>query len=104
MKSNNEIEGMVTLLKLQRKGIPEISGFGDNNHKNIDKTVRILERSIGADESEVENRLETLTDADEYDETAVAAYDWVLENSDEPLVDPDDHWVKKALESLKGAI
>lgn len=94
MKTRKEIKDQIELLKLQRKGIPHHSGFGDDNWASIDMQVRVLELALEQDEMEIEVALE-----DAEDQARRDALDWVLGNTDEDLVEPSDPWVKKAREA-----
>ena len=43
MRSINEINDMIEILKEQRKQLPEYSAFGDNNHRTIDLQIETLQ-------------------------------------------------------------
>lgn len=95
MKTKKEINAQIKLLKLQRVGIPERSGFGDDNHGNIDVQIRTLGMALVFPEHQIRDM------ADEQDilEAKQQALDWTLGRLSDDLVEPDDLWVKKALDA-----
>lgn len=95
MKKKSEIKNQIKLLKLQRTAIARHSFFGDDNHSNIDRQVEILEEALNLDEMDLEELQEA--SHEEGDEAVLQAYDWVLGNLAEDLVESDDPFVKKAL-------
>ncbi len=100
VRTRKEIVEQIRLLDLQRKGIPRFSSFGDDNHKSIDRAIAALNAALrGRDEAA--SMREREFDAEDYDESTVAALDWALCDSDEaPVEDGENNvWVKKAKES-----
>lgn len=91
MKTKQQIEKMVELLGLQRDGIPHYSHFGDDNYESIDGQAHILKMALLKGEGWVEDYRDGPCSDD-----ALRACDWVLGESDEPLVEGDDVWVQKA--------
>lgn len=98
-RSTQSIKHQINLLKLQRQSIPERSFFGDNNHQTINAQIEILEEALVLDA----NDLHELWDAsiDEGDKDVLQTYDWLLKNTDEPLVEEDCPWVKKSRDRIK---
>ena len=102
VKSAAEIKRMIGLLKLQRKGIPAYSGFGDNNHQRLDEAIKALESLPTSDKVlfgmkfDLSDREDHALDLDRRGEAD--AYAWVLHSIDD-LVEENDHWVKKAREA-----
>ncbi len=93
MKTKKEIQAMIDLLKLQRQGIPATSGFGDDNHGNIDSQVAILEKALKLDDLDIEdNRDECCKHGSEI---ALSAWDWLCGDGDN-LVEEDDQWVERS--------
>ncbi len=92
MKTKKEIEDMIADCRALREVIPGRSFFGDDNHGNLDKKISALTKCLDKDEGEVEDILEAHMDAVDYDgeDPTMAAYDWVLENTDDPPADKED--------------
>ena len=100
MRDKDEIQKQIDLLKLQRQAIPAFSHFGDNNRRNIDDQLGVLESALVKNELSIEDARDGADD-DGCSQATSDAYCWVLEEYDEPLVEEDDLWVKKALAANK---
>lgn len=96
MRTKKEIKEQIRLLRLQRKGIPAFSSFGDNNHKRIDGEIAALEKALTLSEADVKKQQDR--HMDDEDGTVLRTFDWILGESDESPVEDgeDDIWIKKA--------
>jgi len=103
MKNKKEIKEQIRLLRLQRKAIPRNSAFGDDNHENIDRQVRVLERALAAkDQYEIEEMRDDALEVCGDIEAIVSAWDWACGDLSDDLVEADDLWVKRAIEAAQG--
>ncbi len=98
MKTIKEIKDCIKKLKLLRTGMPHYSLFGDDNYKEIDTEINILDRCLKENlqeanlEHRLSNRLDEIdaTGEDDTEDPLIKAYDWLLGKSEEELVTDED--------------
>ena len=95
MKNKKELQDMIALLKLQRIGIPPKDVFGEDNHGPIDQQILILEMYVREETRAISDSLHKAHNDSNLDR--LRAHDWARGECDEPPVEDNDIWVKKAL-------
>ena len=94
MKTKKEIEALIKTCQDLKDVIPEHNFFGGNNWDRLDKSMVALRQAIGKDKYELEEKvddlLDTLDSGDALEHPVVAAWDWVLENTDNVPADEAD--------------
>lgn len=109
MKNKEEIKEMMEKCKKLREVIPHHTAFGDDNWRPLEIEANTLKSCLDDSEIEVRGKLDDRLEivGDDTDEaisdSQIRAYDWILENTDDELVEDGDIEVfsKKAKESTR---
>lgn len=110
MKTTIQIEVMIKRSKRLRKSMPEYDSFGGDNHGPMMEQETELERCIGLENFQLEERLDSLAEDDPDMENPlmtaqVNAIDWIMDQIDD-LVEESDikMWEKIKSKRISDAI